>query len=85
MNYVYVLRSLKDSKLYIGVSANVDQRLNEHNKGKNKSTKYRRPFKLLLTKAFETRKEAYRYEWLAKHNGQANKDLKAELAKLAKP
>jgi putative endonuclease len=44
---VYVLRSLKDRKRYIGLSASVDERLEQHNKGKVKSTKSRRPFTLV--------------------------------------
>jgi putative endonuclease len=44
---VYVLRSLKDGKRYVGLSAVVDDRLDQHNKGKVKSTKSRRPFVLV--------------------------------------
>jgi putative endonuclease len=44
---VYVLRSLKDGKRYIGLSAAVVDRLDQHNRGKVKSTKSRRPFVLI--------------------------------------
>ena len=44
MHTVYVLRSLKDDKLYIGRSSNLLKRLNEHNGAKVRSTKNRRPF-----------------------------------------
>ncbi len=44
MYYVYVLRSLKDSKFYIGYTKNLEKRLNEHNNGKVIATKFRYPF-----------------------------------------
>jgi putative endonuclease len=43
MPFVYILRSLKDNKYYYGSTKNVEQRLNDHNKGKVKSTKGRCP------------------------------------------
>jgi len=36
---VYVLKSINESKLYVGIAINVDERLNEHNRGKSKYTK----------------------------------------------
>ncbi len=77
--YLYVLRSSKDEKLYIGVSADPVRRLREHNSGKSKSTRYRRPFEMIYTKEFEKRKEAYKYEWWVKNTGEGNKSLKESL------
>ncbi|MDP3244147.1 MAG: GIY-YIG nuclease family protein [bacterium] len=45
--YVYVLESLKDTKLYIGYTNNLKRRLEEHNKGLSFATKFRLPFKLI--------------------------------------
>lgn len=64
MFYVYVLRSLKDNKLYTGFSSDVHKRLEEHNLGKVLSTKYRRPFNLIyfefcLNKFDAIRREKY--------------------------
>ncbi len=47
--FVYVLRSEKDSRLYVGMSKNVDKRLLEHNAGKTRSTKAYRPWKIIHT------------------------------------
>ncbi|MCL4359884.1 GIY-YIG nuclease family protein [Patescibacteria group bacterium] len=47
MNCVYVLRSLKDGKKYIGSTIHVVKRLQQHNKGQVPSTKFRRPLKLI--------------------------------------
>ena len=35
---VYILRSLKDGKLYIGFSANLKKRIKDHFNGRSKST-----------------------------------------------
>ena len=51
MYYVYVLKSLKDLNYYIGYTENIEKRFLEHNTGKVKSTKYRRPFDLVYYEA----------------------------------
>jgi putative endonuclease len=58
MYYTYVLRSLKDKKLYIGSTSNIAKRIQEHNNGLNISTKKRRPFELIYCEKFQTRKDA---------------------------
>lgn len=45
--YTYVLKSEKDGNLYIGWTVNLKDRLQTHNNGMVKSTKLRRPFKLI--------------------------------------
>ena len=49
--YVYVLISSKDNGRYIGYTNNLRKRLEEHNKGKNFSTKFRAPFSLVYYEA----------------------------------
>ena len=44
MWYVYILRSVRDNKLYVGSTNSIRRRLAEHNSGKVDSTKSRRPF-----------------------------------------
>ena len=58
MHYVYILQSLKDNNLYIGMTANVAERIKRHNAGYERSTKNRIPFKLLHIEEFVTRIEA---------------------------
>ncbi|HOK17141.1 MAG TPA: GIY-YIG nuclease family protein [Candidatus Paceibacterota bacterium] len=62
MFYVYILQSLKDRKLYIGYSTDLRKRLKDHNSGGTKSTKIRRPFKLIYYEAHLSEKEARRRE-----------------------
>jgi len=45
--YTYVLKSNKDNKLYYGRTKNLKLRIEQHNKGMVKSTKYRRPLELI--------------------------------------
>ncbi len=58
MYYVYVLKSLKDGNLYTGVTANLRRRLREHNTGKTKSLRARRPLRLVFTEAYPSRRQA---------------------------
>lgn len=49
--YTYVLQSSKDKKYYIGYTRNLRNRLEEHKKGVNTSTKPRRPLGLIYFEA----------------------------------
>ena len=60
--FVYVLLSERDGKFYIGSSSNVEQRVVQHNSGKNTSTVNRRPLKLIFYEAFPTKTDALRRE-----------------------
>jgi putative endonuclease len=51
MYYVYIIKSCKDGKLYIGHTNDLIKRLQKHNSGLVKSTSARRPFKLLYYEA----------------------------------
>jgi len=62
MFYVYILKSLKDEKHYIGYSENLQKRIAEHNRGKSPSVKARSPFILVHQEAFLTKAEAIRRE-----------------------
>lgn len=62
MFYVYVLQSEKDMNLYVGFTEDLKRRIEEHNKGKNFSTKPRVPFKLIFYEALPTLEEAVERE-----------------------
>jgi len=71
MYCVYILKSRKDLKYYIGVTANVRKRLSEHNKWLSKSTKHRRPFILVRQEEYPDRKMAYQRERFLKNKKSA--------------
>ena len=50
--FVYVLRSEKDNKRYIGSTNNLARRIKEHNSGKVKSTKNRTPLILIYKEEY---------------------------------
>jgi putative endonuclease len=62
MHYVYILRSLKDGKQYIGNTDNLERRLDEHNRGSSKATKNRRPLKIIYKEEFSNKTEAIKRE-----------------------
>lgn len=71
MYFVYVLESLNDGSFYKGITNNVKRRLKEHNLGKNLSTKYKRPLRLVFQEEFKDRKTAREQEkWLKSGEGR---------------
>jgi len=62
MFYTYVLKSLKDKKLYIGFTDDLSKRFFEHQKGQVISTKYRRPLKLVYYEACDDKYKALNRE-----------------------
>ncbi|MGD8778672.1 MAG: GIY-YIG nuclease family protein [Ignavibacteria bacterium] len=69
--FVYILKSIKDGKRYIGMSSNLDRRISEHNDGKVKSTKFRKPFELIYTEEFNNKSDALKREkFLKTHAGR---------------
>jgi len=62
MFYLYVLKSQLDNNHYIGITKNIGFRIKQHNWGKVKSTKARRPLILLKSEKFLSKKEALKRE-----------------------
>ncbi len=75
--YVYILRSLKDGKYYIGSTSDIDARLRYHNAGLQRSTKNRIPFEIVYHETFESKTIALNREKQIKSykGGQASKRL----------
>ncbi len=74
MNYfVYVLKSLRDGKTYVGTSEKLPfSRLKEHNLGSNTWTKNHRPFELIYFESYVCQEDAIRREKYLK-SGIGNK------------
>ncbi|HEY4483779.1 MAG TPA: GIY-YIG nuclease family protein [Candidatus Paceibacterota bacterium] len=62
MFYVYCLQSQKNDELYFGYTANLKNRLKEHNKGLNISTKRYTPWNLIYYEACLDELDAKRRE-----------------------
>ncbi|HDR90585.1 MAG TPA: GIY-YIG nuclease family protein [Bacteroidetes bacterium] len=77
MYYVYILKSLKDGKYYIGSASNLTSRLDYHNFGKQRSTRNRTPFSLIYSEEFPEKSQALKREKQIKafKGGEAFKKL----------
>ena len=76
--YVYLLRSLKDDKLYTGLSEDINRRLHQHNSGQVSSTKERRPLDLIYYEAYLSKEDAEGRELFLK-SGSGKRYLKKQL------
>lgn len=71
MYYTYILQSQKDKRTYAGYTKDFEERFKKHNSGQVKSTKYRRPFDILLLEEFQTLAEAkHRELWWKSGRGR---------------
>ena len=60
--YTYILQSEKDGKNYAGHTKDLNLRFEQHQKGEVKSTKYRRPVKLIYFEACLNQEDSIRRE-----------------------
>jgi putative endonuclease len=66
MFYVYILQSELEEVHCYGHTGDLDGRLKRHNSGKVRSTKGRKPWKIIYSEPFETKSEAYKREMFFK-------------------
>jgi len=79
MYYVYIIKSKRDQKLYIGSSNDLRRRLKEHNDGLVFSTKSRKPFELKYYEAYKAEKDARKRESNLKLRSRAFAQLKKRI------
>jgi putative endonuclease len=58
MYYVYAISSIEKNYIYVGMTSNLEERIERHNKGYEKTTKPYSPFKLIYQEQCETRELA---------------------------
>jgi putative endonuclease len=63
MFFTYIIQSQTSGKFYVGHTANLDNRLREHNSGESKSTRNKGPWILVHSDPFATRSEAQKHEY----------------------
>ncbi|MCL4367285.1 GIY-YIG nuclease family protein [Patescibacteria group bacterium] len=63
---VYILKSLRSGRYYIGSTTNLGRRLKEHNLGKTKSLKYSRPLEVVFSQDYNSAEEARKVEYKLK-------------------
>ena len=72
MHYVYILRSAKNKRIYVGYSTDLKARLVRHNEGRVKSTKAYRPWILVYYEAYLDVHDAARREMQLKMHAAKN-------------
>jgi len=77
--YVYLLKSKKDNRLYIGYSSDLKKRVKMHNSGKVVSTKNRYSLVLIYYEAYRSEKDARRRENQLKGISSQRESLKRRL------
>ena len=78
MHYVYVLRSVADDGFYIGYSANLRQRFEQHLKRDSFATSYHGPWKLIYYEAYLEQADALGRERYLK-SGAGRRFLRSQL------
>ena len=74
MFHVYVLRSSKTSRRYVGSCSDIDERLRRHNLGHSKATRHGVPWTLVHSESFVNRADATRRERYYK-SGRGREEL----------
>ncbi|MCK9614124.1 MAG: GIY-YIG nuclease family protein [Candidatus Omnitrophica bacterium] len=77
--YVYLLLSDKGGHIYIGCTANLERRINEHEAGKVFSAKRYLPMSLVYYETYISRVDAFNREKSLKQYGSALAKLKLRL------
>lgn len=79
MFFLYIVKSIKFNKFYIGVTNHLRERITEHNKGLVRATKPYRPFKYVYLEGYLSKKETYRREANLKLRANAWNQLKKRI------
>ena len=69
MYTVYILYSKKSSRYYVGQTSDIKDRLERHNQGRSKSTKFGIPWSIVLQREFSSRSEVLILEKQIKNRG----------------
>jgi putative endonuclease len=79
MWYAYVLKSLSNGRLYIGITDDLERRLEEHNSGRGGAyTSKNKPFKLVFYEAYLDKRDAIKAELFFK-SGYGREVLKEKI------
>lgn len=78
MKYVVYALKCADGTYYIGITVNLEKRLEEHNGKKRSGAKYtmgRRPVKVIYSEEVEGRSEALKREYFLKSLSRSQKEM----------
>jgi putative endonuclease len=72
---VYVLKSIKTNKKYVGYTSDIKRRLSEHNRSNTFFDRINKPFEIIYTETFYSKVDATKREKYLK-SGIGRKELK---------
>jgi putative endonuclease len=75
MFFMYILKSIKTERLYIGFANDINRRLKEHNSGLVKSTKPYMPYQCVYYEAYRSKQDAVTREHNLKLRARALRQL----------
>jgi putative endonuclease len=78
MFYLYILESIETKRFYVGSTNDLKRRIKEHNAGKNRSTKFYMPWRLIYYEAYITMDLARKAEIFYKKS-QGRRQIKKKL------
>jgi len=81
MHYVYIIRSKKNGKLYLGCTSDLRKRLKEHNASKSAYIKHNGPWEVRYYEAFYSKEDAFGREQRLKNNMRGLQELKKRTKK----
>ena len=58
MIFVYAISSLSDNYIYVGMTQDIGERIKRHNDGRERTTRFYKPFELIYSEVCETRMKA---------------------------
>ena len=76
---VYIIQSEKTKDLYFGFTSDLEKRINDHNRGKNSSTKFGVPWLVIYTESYRSEKDARSRERTLKQYGNARTYIKKRI------
>lgn len=80
MHFVYVIYNIKTNKYYVGVTENVNSRIQQHKRWENISTKHKCEYrKLVYCEMYINKKDAYKRERRIKHYWNALRQIKERI------
>jgi len=75
MFFVYIIKSRRDKTLYTGYTSDLRKRFKEHNSGLAKSTKFKKPWRIVYYEAYASRQDAKKREENLKLRAKALRQL----------
>ncbi|MBI4090301.1 MAG: GIY-YIG nuclease family protein [Candidatus Kerfeldbacteria bacterium] len=76
MYFVYAIDSIRRNYIYIGLTDNANRRIEQHNNGRERTTRPYAPFQTILIESYPTRQEARKREKYLK-SGSGKEFLKS--------